>query len=51
VTYLESFVYFLTRDPVLLNDYSLEKLMLTEGPECTACLAWFHTLSVCTLPR
>jgi hypothetical protein len=35
VTYLGSFGYFLTQGPVLLNVCSLEKLMLTRGPECT----------------
>jgi hypothetical protein len=39
VTYLGSFGYFLIRDPVLLNSCSSEKLILTGGPECTACLA------------
>jgi hypothetical protein len=49
-TYLGSFGYFLARGPVLLNGCSSEKLMLTGGSEFTAYLAWFHTLSVCTLP-
>jgi hypothetical protein len=49
-TYLGSFGYFLSQDPVLLNGCSSEKQMLTGGPECTACLARFCTLSVCTLP-
>jgi hypothetical protein len=50
VTYLGSFGYYLARGLVLLNGCSSEKLMLTGGPECTTCLAWFRTLSECTLP-
>jgi hypothetical protein len=49
-TYLGSIGYFLARGLVLLNGCSLEKLMLTGGLECTTYLAWFLTLSVCTLP-
>jgi hypothetical protein len=50
VTYLWSFGYFLIRDPVLLNDYSMEKLMLNGGLECAACLAWSCTINMYTLP-
>jgi hypothetical protein len=50
VTYLGSFGYFLARGQELLNDCSSKKLMLPGGLECTACLAWFLTLSMCTLP-
>jgi hypothetical protein len=49
-TYLGSIGYFLARGPVLLNEYSSEKLMLTRGLECTSYLAWFCILSMCTLP-
>jgi hypothetical protein len=50
MTYLGSSGYFLARGPVLLSGCSSEKLMLTGSLECTACLAWFYTLSVYTLP-
>jgi hypothetical protein len=50
-TYLGSLGYFLAQEPVLLNGCPSEKPMLMGGgPECVACLAWFHTLSMCTLP-
>jgi hypothetical protein len=49
-TYLGSFDYFLAQGPMLLNDCFSEKLMLTGGPECTTCLGWFCTISMCTLP-
>jgi hypothetical protein len=49
--YRGSLGYFLARSLLLLNDCSSERLMLTEGgAECAACLVWFRTLSVCTLP-
>jgi hypothetical protein len=38
MTYVGSFGYFLARGSMLLNDYSLEKLMLNGGPEYAACL-------------
>jgi hypothetical protein len=47
--YQESLSYFLTQSLLLLNGCSSKRLMLTGGPECAACLAWFHTLNVCTL--
>jgi hypothetical protein len=50
MTYLGSLSYFLAWGPVLLNDCSSEKPMLMGGPGCAACLAWFRTLSVSTLP-
>jgi hypothetical protein len=48
VTYLGSLGYFLSRGLLLLNGYSLVKLMLNGGPECAACLARSCTLSVYT---
>jgi hypothetical protein len=48
--YLKFCGYFFAREFVLPNDYPSEKLVLMGGPECAACLAWFYTLSVCTLP-
>jgi hypothetical protein len=48
--YRGSLGYFLARSPLLLNGCSSKRLMLTGGPECAACLAWFRTLSMCTLP-
>jgi hypothetical protein len=48
--YQGSLGYFLAQSLLLLNDCSSERLMLMGGPECVACLAWFRTLSVCTLP-
>jgi hypothetical protein len=50
VTYLEFLGHFLARGLVLMNNRSSEKLMLMGGLECAACLAWFCTLSMCTLP-
>jgi hypothetical protein len=50
--YRGSLGYFLTRSLLLLNGCSSERLMLTGGgggPECAVFLAWFRTLSVCTL--
>jgi hypothetical protein len=49
-SYQGSLGYFLAQSLLLLNGCSSERLMLMGGPECAACLAWFHTLSVCTLP-
>jgi hypothetical protein len=49
-TNLGSLIYFLAWGPMLLNGCSSEKLMLNEGPECAACLAWSCTLSVYILP-
>jgi hypothetical protein len=51
--YLGSYGYFLARGLLLLNGGSLERLMLMRGGgclECATCLAWFCTLSICTLP-
>jgi hypothetical protein len=48
--YQGSLGYFLAQSLLLLNDCSSERLMLMGGTECVACLAWFRTLSVCTLP-
>jgi hypothetical protein len=50
VTYLRSLGYLLACDSLLLDGCSMEKLMLMGGPKCAACLGWYHTLSVCTLP-
>jgi hypothetical protein len=47
--YQGSLGYFLARSLLLLNGYSSERLMLTGGLQCATCLAWFHTLSMCTL--
>jgi hypothetical protein len=49
--YRGSLGYFPVHSLLLLNGCSSERLMLMGGgPECTTCLAWFRTLSVCTLP-
>jgi hypothetical protein len=37
--YRGSLGYFLARSLLLLNDCSSKRLMLTEDPECVACLA------------
>jgi hypothetical protein len=50
MTYLGTLDYFLALGLMLLNGWSSKKLMLLGGLECAACLAWSHTLSVCTLP-
>jgi hypothetical protein len=48
--YQWSLGYFLARSLLLLNGCSSKRLMLARGPECVACLAWFRTLSIYTLP-
>jgi hypothetical protein len=48
VTYLGSLGYFPAWSPVLPDDHPLERLLLTGGPVCAACLAWSCTLTVHT---
>jgi hypothetical protein len=50
VTYIGALGYFPTWGPVLPDGRPYERLWLTGGPVCAACLAWSCTLSMHTPP-
>jgi hypothetical protein len=50
MTYLGCLGYFPAWGPVLPDGRPLERLLLTGGPVCAACLAWSCTLSMHTPP-